>query len=188
MKLIVALGNPGKEYAHTRHNTGFEMLDAFLEKYQLALHKKKFQGLYVEWTYHGEKLILLKPQSYMNLSGEVVRKYVEFFGIPLENILVICDDIALEVGNYRLRAQGSSAGHNGLKNIEENLHTQAYKRLRIGVSHPDQVDLKDYVLGKFTKEEEAALSEIKPVIVEIIEKFLTADFTWLMTKYNHKNG
>ncbi len=188
MKLIVGLGNPGKEYRRTRHNMGFRMIDSFLEKYPLLLKKRKFQGEYVEITIASEKVILLEPQSYMNLSGEVVRKFVDYFKIPLENVLIICDDTSLDLGNYRLRAQGTCSGHNGLRNIEENLGTQNYRRLRIGVGRNETVELKDYVLGKLSKEEENVIEEIIPTIHTIMEEFITEDFTWMMTYHNHKNG
>lgn len=187
MKLIVGLGNPGKEYRRTRHNMGFRMIDSFLEKYPLALKKKKFQGEYVEITIASEKVILLEPQSYMNLSGEVVRNFVGYFKIPLEDVLIICDDISLDLGNYRLRAQGTCSGHNGLRNIEENLKTRNYRRLRIGVARNEKIELKDYVLGKLSKEEEQVIANITPTIHKIIEQFVTEDFTWMMTYYNHKN-
>ena len=133
MKLIVGLGNPGKEYEKTRHNTGFMALDSFAQKNGVVIDKKKYNGLYADATINGEKIILLKPQTFMNLSGECVRKYVDYFKIKVEDILVINDDLDLEVGRLRLRRNGDSAGHNGLKNIELNLGTKDFKRLKIGI-------------------------------------------------------
>ena len=131
MKLIVGLGNPGKEYENTRHNVGFMIVDNYANNYGVLVDKKKFNGLYCELFVDGEKIILLKPLSYMNLSGEVVSKFVNYFNIDLNDILVISDDLDLPVAKYRLRLFGSSGGHNGLKNIEFMLNTNKFKRFRI---------------------------------------------------------
>ena len=127
MKLIVGLGNYGKEYDNTRHNIGFRFLDAYLSVTNVVW-KNKFKGLYCEKTINNEKVIFLKPQTYMNLSGESVILFVNYFKIKIEDILVISDDLALPIGTYRLRSQGSAGGHNGLKNIEECLKSNKYNR------------------------------------------------------------
>ena len=183
MKLIVGLGNIGREYENTRHNVGFKALDKVLTKYNLEL-KTKFDGYYVKTIINNEQVILLKPAKYMNLSGEVVKKYVDFFKIEIEDILIISDDLDQEVGNFKLKQKGSSGGHNGLKDIERHLGTDHYKRLKIGISNNKLIDTKDYVLGKITKEENATLTEIYKIVPNIIEDFIKLDFDTLMSKYN----
>ena len=184
MKLIVGLGNPGSEYNKTRHNIGFMCLDKIAEHFNTEINLSKFNGLYNQVNINGEKIILLKPQKYMNLSGEVVRDFVNFFKINIDDILIICDDLDTCVGTYRLRYKGSNGGHNGLKNIEQNLSTQDYKRIKIGISNNKQMDTKDYVLGKFTQEEMDLIDPILEEIPKIIEDFLKLTFDNLMNKYN----
>lgn len=184
MKLIVGLGNIGKEYDNTRHNVGFKALDQLLDKYNITLDKNKFDGYYTKTTINSEQVILLKPAKYMNLSGEVVRKYVDFFKIEIEDILIISDDLDQEVGKYKLKQKGSSGGHNGLKDIERHLGTDKYKRLKIGISNNKLIDTKDYVLGKITKEDNEILDKIYKIVPNIIEDFITLDFDSLMSKYN----
>ncbi len=133
MKLIVGLGNPGKEYENTRHNIGFIFIDYFAEKNKKTIDKEKFNGLYTQANINDEKVILLKPLSYMNLSGEVVRRFVDYFKIDINNILIISDDLDMNFGKLRLRPDGSSGGHNGLKNIALNLNTEKFKRLKVGI-------------------------------------------------------
>lgn len=186
MKLIVGLGNPGKEYEKTRHNMGFMFLDHYAKEKGLEINKKKFNGLYIDFVNNGEKTILLKPQTYMNLSGESVRAFVDFFKIPVEDILVISDDLDIKIGKYKLRPTGSSGGHNGLKNIELHLGTQNYKRLKIGISHDKDIDTKDYVLGSISKENQEIINDLKKTVNNIIDDFYKLDFEKLMAKYNHK--
>ncbi len=187
MKLIVGLGNVGKDYENTRHNVGFKALDQLLNKYNIELDKEKFSGYYTKTTIKGEQVILLKPAKYMNLSGEVVRDYVHFFKIELEDILIISDDLDQEVGRFKLKSKGSSGGHNGLKDIERHLGTDNYKRLKIGISNNKLIDTKDYVLGKITKEDNEVLDKVYKIIPDIIEDFITLDFDALMSKYNGIN-
>ena len=153
MKLIVGLGNPGKEYENTRHNIGFMCIDKLLDYFKINLDSNKFDGKYTQLNYNNEKIILLKPCKYMNLSGEVIRDFVNFYKIDINDILIICDDLDTKLGTYRLRYKGSSGGHNGLKNIELNLGNNEYKRIKIGISNNKNIDTKDYVLGKFTQDE-----------------------------------
>ncbi|MEI3507990.1 MAG: aminoacyl-tRNA hydrolase [Bacilli bacterium] len=142
MKLIVGLGNPGKEYENTRHNAGFRFIDSYAKAKNLSFNKEKFNGLYTDFLQNDEKIILLKPQKYMNLSGEVIKTYLDFFKIKVNNMLIIVDDLDTEVGKIKLRYKGSSGGHNGLKNIENHLKTQDYKRLKIGISNDkDKIQL-----------------------------------------------
>lgn len=184
MKLVVGLGNPGKEYENTRHNIGFMMIDEIVKTYNLT-GKEKMNGLYYELNVKGEKVYLLKPLSYMNLSGEVVRKYVDYFKINIEDILIINDDLDLPIGTHKLREKGSSGGHNGLKNIEQHLNTNNYKRLKIGISNNKNIDTKDYVLGRFSKEDMNELNNFIKIAPNVLEDFITLSFTNLMNKYNN---
>ena len=184
MKLIVGLGNPGKEYESTRHNMGFIFIDNFASSKGVKIDKKKFNGLYQEITINGEKVILMKPLSYMNLSGEIVEKYVNFFKIDINDILIINDDLDMDFGRIRLRPSGSSGGHNGLKNIALHLHTENFKRLKIGISNNKLIETKDYVLGKFSKEEKETIDNLKDTVNDLLNDYLELDFDRLMSKYN----
>jgi len=186
MKLIVGLGNPGKEYDNTRHNIGFMIIDNYANKNNLKIDKNKFNGLYTQFNYKNEKVILLKPQKYMNLSGEVIRDYVNFFKININDILIINDDLDMNVGKIKLKYKGSSGGHNGLKNIELNLGTNEYKRFKVGISNDKNIDTKNYVLGKFTSEEKEVLNKIIDNSLNIINDYLDLDFDLVMNKYNLK--
>ncbi len=189
MKLIVGLGNPGKEYQNTRHNLGFWILDQYLQKEKNTSvdWREKFQGLYFKTKIAEEEVIFLKPQSYMNLSGGVVADFVRFYKINLEDILVISDDLDLKVGNFKLKDKGSSGGHNGLKDIEKNLGTDKYKRLKIGISNNKLIGTKDYVLGKISSEDIKIYQDLFSVIKKVIDDFFRMDFQVLMNKYNRKN-
>lgn len=187
MKLIVGLGNPGKEYENTRHNIGFSMIDYYVSSKNLGQFRQKDQGLFLKSKLFGEDVLFLKPQSYMNLSGEVVRRYLDFYKISTHDLLVISDDLDLNVGNFRLRPSGSSGGHNGLKNIELHLGTNQYKRLKIGISNRKDIDTKDYVLGNFHKEEIEQLDQVAGKVVEILDNYFKMDFSSLMNEYNKKN-
>lgn len=184
MKLIVGLGNPGKEYENTRHNIGFMAINNYLKENNLDLNKTKFNGKYTETNIKGEKVILLEPQKYMNLSGEVIRDFVKFYKIDIKDILIISDDLDMECGKIRLREKGSSGGHNGLKNIELHLNTNEYKRLKIGVGNNKMIETKDYVLGKFSKEDFEKIENSIKLSKDIIEDFIDNDFILLMSKYN----
>ena len=157
--LIVGLGNPGKEYERTRHNAGFRAVDLLAEKLGCKIDKGKFQGIYGQANYGGKKLMLLKPLTYMNLSGRSVLQLSAYFNIPPQRIIVMFDDISLEPGRLRVRADGSAGGHNGIKSIIQEVGSQAFPRVKIGVGakpHPD-FDLADWVLSAFTASEEKAL-------------------------------
>lgn len=185
MKLIVGLGNPGREYAKTRHNVGFMILDNYCEKNNLYFDSNKFNGLYSQTIINNEKVIFLKPQKYMNLSGEVVRDFMHYFKIDIKDILIINDDLDIKMGKYKLKANGSSGGHNGLKNIGEQLGTFEYKRLKIGISNNKKMETKDYVLGNFNNEEINILNSIIKLSENIINDFVNMSFDLLMTKYNN---
>ena len=158
--LIVGLGNPGKDYERTRHNCGFRAVDLLAGKLGCKIDKGKFQGLYGQAMYNGRKLMLLKPQTYMNLSGRSVLQLSAYFNIPPQRIIVLFDDISLEPGRLRVRPDGSAGGHNGIKSIIQELGSQAFPRVKIGVGgKPDpNADLADWVLSGFTAKEEKALA------------------------------
>ncbi len=157
--LIVGLGNPGKDYARTRHNCGFRVVDILAEKLRCKVDKAKFQGLYGQCSYGGKKLLLLKPQTYMNLSGKSVLQLSAYFHVPPQRIIVIFDDISLEPGRLRVRADGSAGGHNGIKSIIQELGSQDFPRVKVGVgAKPNPAcDLADWVLSTFSASEEKAL-------------------------------
>ena len=160
--LIVGLGNPGKDYEKTRHNCGFRVLDELGQMLNCKIDKAKFQGLYGQVSYNGKKIYLLKPMTYMNLSGKSVLQLSAYFNIPPQHIVVIFDDISLPIGKLRVRADGSAGGHNGIKSIVSELGSQDFPRVKVGVgakAHPEQ-DLAEWVLSTFTKDEEKALSVV----------------------------
>ena len=158
--LIVGLGNPGKEYERTRHNCGFRAVDLMADKLGCKIDKAKFQGLYGQTNYGGRKLMLLKPLTYMNLSGRSVLQLSSYFNIPPQRIIVLFDDISLEPGRLRIRADGSAGGHNGIKSIIQELGSQLFPRVKIGVgAKPNpNYDLADWVLSAFSANEEKALA------------------------------
>lgn len=177
--LIVGLGNPGKEYAHTKHNCGYRAIDLVAEQVNCKIDKAKFQGLYGQTTFNGTKLYLLKPQTYMNLSGRSVLQMSAYFNIPPQRIIVLFDDISLEPGRLRLRSDGSAGGHNGIKSIIAELGSQDFPRVKIGVGgkpHKD-ADLADWVLSGFTAAEEklmaVSLKNAADAALCIIEKGLS---------------
>lgn len=184
MKLIVGIGNPGNEYKNTRHNIGFNILDNYASFHSVNITKEKFNGVYADFIFNGEKVILLKPLSYVNLSGIVVKKFVDYFNISIDDILIISDDLDLDFGKIRLRMSGSSGGHNGLKSIESNLGTRDYKRMKFGISNNKSIDTKDYVLGSLSSDEIAVFNDILPLTVNILDDFLVMSFANLMNKYN----
>ena len=179
MKLIVGLGNPGLEYVNTRHNIGFMIVDNYCEKNNLIINNNKFMGLYVQTTINGEKVIFLKPQKYMNLSGEVVREYMSYFKINKNDILIINDDLDIQLGKYKLKSKGSSGGHNGLKNIGEQIGSYEFKRLKVGISNNKTIDTKNYVLGKFSQDEKKVLANIINISENIINDFINMSFDLL---------
>ena len=186
MKLIVGLGNPGKEYENTRHNMGFMAIDFYAQKNNLDF-KKKFNGLYSETTINGEKIILLKPQTYMNLSGNCIIEFVNYFKIDLDDVLIIYDDKDFDLGTFKIKKNGSSGGHNGMNNIISHFKTQNIKRIRMGISKND-IPLIDYVLQKMGKNEMDKINGIFPIISDVIEDFVKLDFEALMSKYNGENN
>lgn len=160
MYIIVGLGNPGKQYEGTRHNAGFLTVDCLASRYNIDIREKAHKGLIGKGIIEGEKVILVKPQTYMNLSGESVRSIMDFYKVDLEQLIVIFDDISLEPGQLRIRKKGSAGGHNGIKNIIAHLGTQEFARIKIGVGEkPSQMDLADYVLSRFSKGEQEMMDQ-----------------------------
>lgn len=184
MKLIVGLGNPGKKYEHTRHNMGFDVVDLFSELAQIDIDKEAFKGLVGRGKVFDEDVYLLKPQTFMNLSGESVREIVSYFKIPKEDIIVIYDDLDLEPGKIRLRLSGSSGGHRGIQNIIDQLGSEEIKRIRIGIGKP-YYDTIDYVLGKPLKEEQVLIDEAIKKAVDALKEILKNNFDSAMNKFNH---
>jgi peptidyl-tRNA hydrolase len=158
MFLIVGLGNPGKEYEDTRHNIGFKVVDNIAKEYNIEINRQKFKGIYGEGFIDGKKVMLLKPTTYMNLSGESVREAVDFYNLENEEVLVIYDDISLETGSLRIREKGSAGGHNGIKSIIAHLGSDVFPRIKVGVGQPTG-DLVKHVLGRFSKEEVDVLNQ-----------------------------
>ena len=185
--LIVGLGNPGKEYETTRHNAGFRALDILAGKLGCRVDKLKYQGLYGQTTYQGKKLLLLKPQTYMNLSGRSILQLSAYFSIPPQRIIVLFDDISLPPGRLRVRGEGSAGGHNGIKSIIQELGSQEFPRVKIGVGakpHPD-FDLADWVLSHFTAQEDKAL---QPALERAAEAALAIIDHGIYETANRYNG
>ena len=161
MFIIVGLGNPTNEYNGTRHNVGFDVIDAIADKYNISVTERKNRAFCGKGMIAGQKVILAKPQTYMNLSGESVRGLVDFYKIDEETeLLIIFDDVSLDVGQLRIRKKGTAGGHNGIKSIIQHLGTDVFQRIKVGVGEkPKDYDLADYVLGHFSKEEKEIMSE-----------------------------
>ena len=186
MKLVVGLGNKGREYENTRHNMGFMLVDRYLQYKNITdKFKEKFNAMYIETTINNEKVIFIKPMTYMNNSGIAVRAFLDFYKLNSEDILVISDDLDLDLGKFRLRRNGSSGGHNGLKSIISHLGTDNFKRLRIGISN-DKDDVINYVLSKFGKKELSEIDTMFDTLVDVLDDYFVMDFTSLMSKYNRK--
>jgi PTH1 family peptidyl-tRNA hydrolase len=183
MFLIVGLGNPGKEYEDTRHNIGFKVVDNIAKEYNIEINRQKFKGTYGEGFIESEKVMLLKPTTFMNLSGESVRAVVDFYNLDNDKILVIYDDISLEVGTLRIREKGSAGGHNGIKSIIAHLGSDVFSRIKVGVGQPNG-DLIKYVLGKFTKEEVVVLSETIEASTKATRDIIKSDVKTAMNQFN----
>ncbi|WP_141434182.1 aminoacyl-tRNA hydrolase [Bacillus sp. 03113] len=185
MKLIVGLGNPGKQYEKTRHNIGFEVVDALSENWRIPLNQGKFKGIIGMGLVNGEKVILLKPLTYMNLSGESIRAVIDYYDLEQEDLLVIYDDLDLPVGKIRLRQKGSAGGHNGIKSTIAHLGSQQFNRIRIGIDRPlTGIKVPDYVLGRFTKEEQNVMANAVIKSTEACNQWLDEPFLQVMNKYN----
>ncbi len=185
MYIIIGLGNPGKKYEHTRHNAGFDAIDKLAEKHNIKMDKLKHKALLGEGRIGSEKVILIKPQTYMNLSGESVISVCNFYKPDMDKIIVMYDDIDLDIGKLRIRKKGSAGSHNGMKSIIKCLASQDFPRIRIGVSKPPEGwDLADFVLSKFSKKEEEALEESFERAALTVEEIIKSDIESAMNKYN----
>lgn len=188
MYVIVGLGNPSKEYDNTRHNIGFAAIDALADKYGIGVNEAKHKALLGKGVIDGTKVILVKPLTYMNLSGEAVRAVVDYYKIDEEaELIVIYDDISLDVGQLRIRKKGSAGGHNGIKNIIQHLGHDTFQRIKIGVGEkPKGYDLADYVLGHFSKEEQAVMKDALEKVEGAVKLMLMDDVDEAMNRYNKK--
>lgn len=188
MFVIVGLGNPGKKYENTRHNAGFIAIDALADKYGINISEKKHKALCGSGVIEGNKVLLVKPQTFMNLSGESVRSVMDFYKIdPEEDMLVIYDDVSLVPGNIRIRKKGSAGGHNGIKSIIAHAGTQNFMRIKVGVGEkPSGWDLADYVLGHFSEEDHTKLKEIMPDVIQAATLMVQGDVDKAMNDFNAK--
>jgi len=183
-KLVVGLGNPGRKYASNRHNVGFQCLDHLAEAWGLSFSRRKHKALLAQGEMAGLKIILAKPQTFVNLSGEAVSRLARFYRVPPENILVIYDDLDLPVGRIRLRPEGGSGGHKGMKSIIGHLGTQGFPRLRVGIGRPTRGDPVDYVLSDFTPDERIAIEDAYETVVSAVELWLADGIDAAMNRYN----
>ena len=188
MFIIVGLGNPTAQYEGTRHNVGFDVIDAIADKYNISVEARKNRAFCGKGIIQGQKVILAKPQTYMNLSGESVRGLVDYYKIDEETeLIVIYDDISLDVGQLRIRKKGSAGGHNGIKNIIAHLGTTVFPRIKVGVGEkPKNYDLADYVLGHFTKEEREVMQEGYQHAIEAVELIVQGETEAAMNTFNKK--
>ena len=188
MYIIAGLGNPGKEYINTRHNVGFSVIDMISDKYNIPVIEKKMKALIGKGMINGQKVLLVKPQTYMNLSGESLREIIDYYKIDIgSEVIVIYDDIALPVGSLRIRPKGSAGGHNGIKNIILHLHSENFLRVRVGVGEkPPKMDLADYVLGHFSPDEGKAEKEAFERAVAAVSMLIDDKLEEAMNQYNRK--
>lgn len=188
MFIIVGLGNPTKEYEGTRHNVGFAVIDAIAEKYNISVTERKNRAFCGKGIINGQKVLLAKPQTYMNLSGESVRGLLDYYKIDEESeLIVIYDDISLDVGQLRIRKKGSAGGHNGIKNIISHLGTDVFQRIKVGVGEkPKEYDLADYVLGHFSKAEKEVMEDGYMRAIEAVELILRGETDMAMNQFNKK--
>jgi len=187
IKLIVGLGNPGPKYLWTRHNAGFIILDRFAHLAGIPVTKKSFAGLYGEGNWQGNRLLLLKPQTFMNLSGRSVAEALRFHKLFPADLIIIHDDLDIPFGQIKLKEGGGHGGHNGLRSLHQELGTGAYTRLRVGIGRPARGDMADYVLSNFAKDEMAALPPLVDGIVDGLEMFLSEGLPKTMSLYNNKD-
>ena len=187
MKIIVGLGNPGSEYERTRHNTGFMVVDRLASKHNIEIKKEKSKALFGTGEINGEKVMIVKPQTFMNLSGESIRPLADYYKVDPEDILIVYDDISLAPGQLRIRAKGSAGGHNGIKSIIAHLGTQEFPRVKVGVGEkPSRMDLADYVLGHFSKEERATMDDAVKEAADAVCEIVNVGIAQAMNDHNRK--
>ena len=184
MYIIAGLGNPGKEYSGTRHNVGYDAIDCLVEKYNEKLNKLKFNSVYCEIKINGEKVMLVKPVTFMNRSGIAVSEIINYFKVPVENLIVIYDDIDIPVGTLRIRPHGSAGTHNGMKSIISLLGDDKFPRIRIGIDRNPNMDLADYVLQRFSADERYKIDTIVKSASEAAEEIIRSNLDSAMQKYN----
>ncbi|WP_088105936.1 aminoacyl-tRNA hydrolase [Halalkalibacter urbisdiaboli] len=185
MKLIVGLGNPGEKYSGTRHNIGFDIIDHCASELNIELNQTKFKGVFGSAVINGEKVFLLKPLTYMNLSGESVRPFLDYFQIDIEDLVVVYDDLDLPVGKIRLRQKGSAGGHNGIKSLIQHFGTQEFNRIRVGIDRPKNGEpIVNYVLGRYHPEEKESVHQSIITSGKAIEAWITTPFLEVMNKFN----
>ncbi|PTL38181.1 aminoacyl-tRNA hydrolase [Alkalicoccus saliphilus] len=185
MKLVVGLGNPGKKYERTRHNIGFDVIDRVQQKWMIDLSEQKFKGIYGVERNGTEKIFVLKPLTYMNLSGESVGQLMKYFQISVEDLVVIYDDLDLPPGKIRLRQKGSHGGHNGIKSIIQHLGTDQFNRIRVGIGRPDPGQaVPDYVLGRFSPDDQKKMDEAAEQAAEAVDCWKEEPFLQVMNKFN----
>lgn len=185
MYLIAGLGNPGVEYEKTRHNMGFQVIDKLAKDKQVELKRKKFEGLYGETNIQGEKIIFLKPQTYMNLSGKSIAEFVQFYKIPLEHVLVIYDDMDILPGKIKVRKQGGAGSHNGMKSVVHELQSEVFPRIRVGIGRTkEQEEVISYVIGHVEDEEWKLLEEGIDLATKAVGEFLINGIETTMNRYN----
>lgn len=185
MKCIVGLGNPGKKYSTTRHNVGFMVIDELLRRHSLDLNKTKFSGNYALERIANQKVLLLEPQTYMNLSGEAIRPLMDYYNVDTDDVVIVYDDLDLPTGKIRLRQKGGPGGHNGIKSTISHLGTKEFKRIRIGVGRPSTPQpVIDYVLGSFPKEQEDDVQDSITKAADAFEAWLEKPFIEVMNEFN----
>src|SRR5438105_4346482 len=184
MKVVVGLGNPGSRYAATRHNVGFAVLDLLAQGPRAGRGQNRFQAQVCELTEDTTKVLLVKPETFMNLSGRCVRQVVDFYQLPLEDLLIVCDDVNLPTGKLRFRARGTHGGHNGLRDIQAHLGTNEYARLRIGVGAAEESELIGHVLGRFRPTEKAVIKEAVEIAVQAVMLWAERGIEVCMNQYN----
>ena len=186
MKLIVGLGNPGREYVHTRHKAGLEVMDAIADHVSADISQKKFKALIDKVRIGNESVLLMKPQTYMNNSGEAVRAAMDFYHLTPQDLLVIYDDMDMPVGRLRLRQKGSAGGHNGIKSIIAHIHTQEFDRIRVGIDKDARIPTVDWVLGKIRKEDEEEYSKAVKLAKDAAVYAMSHSFAETMNQFNKK--
>jgi PTH1 family peptidyl-tRNA hydrolase len=184
MRVVVGLGNPGNKYHGTRHNVGFAVVEALAESPSAGKFQSRFQALVAELMENDQKVLLVKPETFMNLSGRCVRQIVDFYQLPLTDLLVVCDDVNLPLGRLRARAKGTHGGHNGLRDIQNHLSTTEYARLRIGVDGAEQGELTDHVLGRFRPSERAIIEDSLALAVQAVSVWIDQGIEVCMNRFN----
>ena len=188
MYIIIGLGNPEKDYSNTRHNMGFQVINKLAKQYEIEVTKSKFKGLYGNGVIEGEKVILLKPQTFMNLSGESVKEILQFYKIDEKQIILIYDDMDVELGNIKIRKAGGPGTHNGVKSVVHELNTQDFKRIRVGIGMPEEKeDLIEYVIGAIPEEDKEPLEKGTELAKEAVVEIIKSGIDIAMNQFNRRN-